>query len=98
MRTTWTGLFRRYALARAPLGIGSADVIAEKLLERERTHSTVIGSGLAIPHATVPGLPEPVTGVALAPDPVPFGPPGTDPVRLFGSSFCFHHVAENAST
>ena len=64
-------------------GIGSADVIAEKLLERERSHSTVIGSGLAIPHATVPGLAEPVIGVAIAGDPVSYGPLGTDPVRLF---------------
>jgi PTS system fructose-specific IIA component len=63
-------------------GIGDADVMAEKLLERERTHTTVIGSGLAIPHATVPDLSEPVIGVALARDPIPFGPPGTDPVRL----------------
>ena len=64
-------------------GIGSADVIAEKLLERERNHSTVIGSGLAIPHATVPGLAEPVIGGAIAGDPISYGPPGTDPVRLF---------------
>ena len=43
----------------------------------------MIGSGLAIPHATVPGLSEPAIGVALAGDPVSYGPPGTDPVRLF---------------
>ena len=64
-------------------GIGGADVIAEKLLERERSHSTVIGSGLAIPHATVPGLGEPVIGGAIAGDPISYGPPGTDLVRLF---------------
>ena len=50
----------------AAAGIGDAEVIADKLLERERAHSTVIGSGLAIPHATVPGLAEPVIGVAIA--------------------------------
>ena len=64
------------------VGIGSADMIADKLLERERAHTTMIGSGPAIPHATVPDLPEPVIGVALARDPISFGPPGTDPVRL----------------
>ena len=63
-------------------GIGSGAVIAEKLLEREHGHTTVIGSGLAIPHATVPDLPEPVIGVALAKDPIRFGPAGTDAVRL----------------
>ena len=65
------------------VGIGSADVIREKLLERERTHSTVIGSGLAIPHACVPGLAETVIGVAIAGHAISYGPPGTDPVRLF---------------
>jgi mannitol/fructose-specific phosphotransferase system IIA component (Ntr-type) len=64
-------------------GISGADVIAEKLLGRERNHSTVIGSGLTIPHATVPGLGEPVIGVAIAGDPISYGPPGTDLVRLF---------------
>ncbi len=67
----------------AAAGIGAKDVIAEKLLERERSHPTVMGSGLAIPHATVPGLSEPVIGVALAHDPVSFGPPDLDPVRVF---------------
>ena len=64
-------------------GVGPADVIQEKLLERERVHPTVMGSGLAIPHATVPGLPEPVIGVALAGDPVEFGGSGHEPVRVF---------------
>ena len=77
------GILQEICARAGAAGIGSADVIAEKLLERERTHSTVIGSGLAIPHATVPGLPEPVIGVAIAADPVRFGPPGTDLVRLF---------------
>ena len=38
---------------------------------------------MAIPHATVPGLREPVIGLALAREPVVFGPEGTDPVRIF---------------
>ena len=75
------GLVREVCARAAAAGICSADVIAEKLLERERAHPTVIGSGLAIPHATVPGLSEPVIGVALAGDPASYGPPGTDPVR-----------------
>jgi PTS system nitrogen regulatory IIA component len=64
-------------------GVAPGDVVAEKLLERERQHSTVMGAGLAIPHATVPGLRDPVIGVALARDPILFGPPDTDPVRAF---------------
>jgi PTS system nitrogen regulatory IIA component len=64
-------------------GVAPEDVVAEKLLERERQHSTVMGSGLAIPHATVPGLDEPVIGVALAREPIAFGPEDADPVSVF---------------
>ena len=39
--------------------------------------------GLAVPHATVPGLMELVIGVALAPEPVQFGPEEMGPVRVF---------------
>jgi PTS system nitrogen regulatory IIA component len=63
--------------------VAPAEVVREKLLERERLHPTVMGAGLAIPHATVPGLEAPVIGVALAPDPVPFGGEEMDPVRAF---------------
>lgn len=65
-------------------GVGDPETIREKLLERERLHPTVMGSGLAIPHATVPGLAAPVIGVALTGgDPVPFGGAEQEPVRLF---------------
>ena len=67
----------------ATAGVGSQDVIAGKLLERERAHTTVIGSGLAVPHATVPGLVEPVIGIAFAREPVSFGPESSEPVRVF---------------
>lgn len=65
------------------VGVGPKSLIAEKLLERERTHSTVMGAGLALPHATVPGLVEPVIGVALAPEPIHVGAADADPVRVF---------------
>jgi mannitol/fructose-specific phosphotransferase system IIA component (Ntr-type) len=65
------------------VGVAPEDLIATKLLERERSHTTVMGSGLAIPHATVPGLQQPVIGVALARQPVAFGPADADPVRVF---------------
>ena len=65
------------------VGIGSADLISEKLYEREEAHPTVMGSGLAIPHATVPGLSGPVIGVALSGEPIHFGSSELDPVRVF---------------
>lgn len=78
------GVVAEVATLAGTAGVGPAAVIQEKLLERERLHPTVMGSGLAIPHATVPGLPEPVIGVALAGDrPIAFGTADQDPVRIF---------------
>lgn len=65
-------------------GLGDARTIRDRLLERERLHPTAMGSGLAIPHATVPGLAAPAIGVGLAPgEGVPFGPGDAERVRVF---------------
>jgi len=77
------GVVREVSARAESLGVAPEGVVAEKLLEREKQHSTVMGAGLAIPHATVPGLDEPVIGVALAREPVVFGPEDADPVRVF---------------
>lgn len=77
------GIVHEVSARAEAVGVAPGAVIADKLLERERSHSTVIGSGLAIPHATVPGLANPVIGVALAPEPVSFGAAGSEPVRVF---------------
>lgn len=77
------GVLREVSAQAGAAGVADQEVIAEKLLERERLHSTVMGSGLAIPHATVPGLETPVIGVALAGQPIVFGPADSDPVRVF---------------
>ena len=78
------GVVDEVAALAGDVGVGPAEVIRDKLLERERLHPTIMGAGLAIPHATVPGLPEPVIGVALAGDePVVFGAPDQDPVSVF---------------
>lgn len=55
----------------------------QALAIRERSHTTCLGKGVAVPHATVPGLPKPLLLVATADPPVPFGPPDSDPVDLF---------------
>jgi len=81
--TEMEGIVREVSTVAAAAGIGAEDVIAERLLERERSHPTVIGAGLAIPHATVPGLPDPVIGVALARPAVRFGPDDHNLVRVF---------------
>lgn len=77
------GVIRELSAKAASAGVAPEDMVAGRLMERERAHPTVIGGGLAVPHATVPGLDQPVIGVALAPEPVVFGPPGTEPVQLF---------------
>ena len=63
--------------------VASRDEVEKGLIAREEAHSTAMGHGMALPHATIQGLPEPVLMVALAPEPVQFGPPDTDPVRVF---------------
>lgn len=62
--------------------------VLDSVLERERGHTTSLGNGVAIPHATVSGVESPVITVATAPDGIPFGPAlhgGAEPVpdRLF---------------
>jgi len=61
----------------------SIDDVESRLREREDAHTTSLGHGVAIPHATVPGLSEQVIMVARAPRPVRFGPPDADPIRIF---------------
>ena len=63
--------------------VPSVDTVRERLRAREEAHTTAMGQGLAIPHATLPGLEAPVLLLALAPTAIPFGPPGSEPVRIF---------------
>lgn len=78
------GVVDEVATRAGAVGVGSAEVIREKLLERERLHPTNMGAGLAIPHATVSGLPAPVIGVALAGgEPIVCSPRDQAPVKVF---------------
>jgi len=63
--------------------VPSVELVEKALEAREEKHSTAMGEGLAVPHATVEGLERPILAVAVAGDPIPFGPEGVDPVRLF---------------
>ena len=55
----------------------------EALKTREESHTTCLGRGVAVPHATLEGLLKPLLLVATASEPVPFGPPDADPVDIF---------------
>lgn len=63
--------------------VTSGNEVETALLAREEVHSTSMGHGMALPHATIEGLAEPVLMVALAREPIQFGPPETEPVRIF---------------
>lgn len=74
------------ALARHLAGSGvvpSEEAALAGLRAREDLHTTVLGHGMALPHATLAGLDEPVLMVAVSEKPIPFGPEDSEPVRIF---------------
>lgn len=74
------------ALARALVEGGvdqPAAALEEQLARREQDRSTVLGRGIAVPHAVVPELLDPVLLVAVTDRPIPFGESGEEPVRVF---------------
>lgn len=66
----------------ASIGYDSADALYQALLAREAAHTTALDCGVAAPHATVEGVPEPVIMIATAAEPIGFGPEADEPVRL----------------
>ena len=63
------------------VGVG-ADVLLEAVEERERSLSTALEAGLAIPHAFLPGLPHAALIFAVAPAGIPWGALDGEPARL----------------
>jgi PTS system nitrogen regulatory IIA component len=63
--------------------VPSGQKAVQALKTREEAHTTCLGRGIAVPHATMEGLPKALLLVATADSPVAFGPPGVDPVDLF---------------
>ena len=63
--------------------VSDGEATFQGLMEREASHTTALGHGLALPHTTVDGLEEPVLLLALGRTPIPFGPPEADPVQVF---------------
>ncbi|MBU0755674.1 MAG: PTS sugar transporter subunit IIA [Planctomycetes bacterium] len=60
-------------------------VVAEALIEREKTGSTAIGDGLAVPHAILENLAERIVALIRIPDGIDLGAPDKVPVTL---AFC----------
>jgi PTS system nitrogen regulatory IIA component len=59
----------------------STDVVLERLSKRERQAPTIVGGGVAIPHAFVPDLPTPIIGAASLKRNVPFTSDGDGRVK-----------------
>ncbi len=77
------GLFSRFAADLAARDVGaSQEQIRSGLLERELAHPTSLGSGVAIPHAMIPGVQRTTLLVARLDQPVPFTAVDDEPVRL----------------
>jgi len=73
------------AVAKALKGSCRIEVepIFRALCRREQAASTGVGNGLAIPHARVAGIDEPVTMFARTRSPIRFGGPDGKPVSEF---------------
>jgi nitrogen PTS system EIIA component len=59
------------------------ELVFRALWRREQIGSTGIGHGIAIPHARIPGIVEPIVIFARARAPIPFGAPDHQPVSVF---------------
>lgn len=76
------GAIRELAEAAAASADADAGEIARRAVERERTVSTSLGGGVAVPHARVPGLRAPVVAVGISPEGLDFDAPDGLPARL----------------
>ncbi len=69
-------------LARRGL-VESRGEVTEGLTHMEELHTTVIGNGVAIPHATIEGVDGTLLMVAVADQPIEFGPTDQDLCSVF---------------
>ena len=75
-------LFQRFVklLAKKNKSV-SPEVLLERMEKRERQSPTSVGGGVAIPHAFVPDIDEPVVGVLLLKRAIQYGPTNEDRVK-----------------
>ncbi len=88
-------LFRAFGRRLEEVGlVMSGDDVVQRLLEREGILSTGIGSGVAVPHAQVPGLGQLVMIASVHPEGLPYPSLDGRPVRLV---FCLLGDASTAA-
>lgn len=59
-----------------------SDAAREAVVDRERMMATGMGQGVAVPHARIEGLAEPIVAVGLAPGGVDFGAPDGEVAKI----------------
>ncbi|MCB1037128.1 MAG: PTS sugar transporter subunit IIA [Acidobacteria bacterium] len=64
-------------------GLGDAQEIYRRILEREQLASTGIGAGVAIPHCKLAQLREPILTIGITREPIDFAAIDGAPVQLF---------------
>jgi len=62
--------------------LGNRDIVLEAVLAREKTRSTGIGSGVAVPHGKCNGVRELVMAFGLANEPIEFESIDGKPVKI----------------
>lgn len=56
----------------------NVEMVRKAVIQRELSHTTSLGNGVALPHTTIPHVDRPVILVATAPEGIDFGPPDDD--------------------
>lgn len=75
-------LTRMVAALKRHVGNFDQDAVLKAVIEREVQAPTVLGSGLALPHARIASISQPVLAVATSAKGVDFEAPGEDPVHV----------------
>jgi len=82
--TDRAGVLRAFAGRLAERGlVGDADVLFDKLWEREQLGSTAVGGGIDIPHCKLDRLSRGIVALGRVREGVDFGAADGQPVRLF---------------
>ncbi len=63
--------------------VSSREGVVNALRKREEMHTTVLGDGVAVPHATIPDISDVHLMVVSTSSPISFGPADVEPVDLF---------------
>jgi PTS system nitrogen regulatory IIA component len=87
------------ALSKVALLVGrchqiDAEVVERALLRREQTGSTALGYGIAIPHARIGGISNPILAFVRLSKPLKFGAPDHKPVGNLFAILVSHYATE----